>query len=324
MHDLAGPCVHLAGWTPELGGSRPRAWAGSRAGAAAPGTGLAPPDAPLTVCPGMPTDHQLAISERVPVDPGSSAPLVVLVHGSLDRAGSFARVTRRLPELHTVAYDRRGYNDSRHVVPVHTSLAGHVEDLLAVIDGRPSVVIGHSYGGDVALGAVLRPNGPAPILAVGAYEPPLPWLGSWATRNGTRTAGGTRPVDEDSGDVAERFFRRMVGDSAWDRLTDDAKAARRADGAALAADLSAIRTVVAPFEIAELTVPAVFGRGTASLPHHRDAVEWLHTHVPGSGLVEFDGAGHGAHLTHPDAFAQFVRAVVARAAPVGRVPRADG
>jgi pimeloyl-ACP methyl ester carboxylesterase len=263
----------------------------------------------------MPADHQLAITERQPVDPGSSAPLVVLVHGSLDRAGSFARVTRRLPELHTVAYDRRGYHHSRHVVPVHTSLAGHVDDLLAVIDGRPSVVIGHSYGGDVALGAALGPDGPSPILAVGAYEPPLPWLGSWATRNGTRKAGEPRPDDEDPGDAAERFFRRMVGDSAWDRLPDDTKSARRADGPALAAELAAIRTTVAPFAVTELAVPAVFGRGTASLPHHREAVAWLQANVPGSVLIEFEGAGHGAHLTHPDAFAQFVRAVVARAAP---------
>ena len=113
--------------------------------------------------------------------------------------------------------------------------------------------------------------------------------------------------------VAERFFRRMVGDTAWDRLPEEAKEARRADGAALAAELAAIRLAEPPFDVASLAVPAVFGRGTASLPHHRDAVAWLVDHVEGAALVDIEGAGHGAHLPHPDAFAGLVRAAVARA-----------
>ena len=153
--------------------------------------------------------------------------MVVLVHGSLDRAGSFARVMRRLDDLHTVAYDRRGYHRSRHVTPVHDTLDGHVGDLLAVIDGRPCVVVGHSYGGDVVLGAALRPGGPGPILAVAAYEPPMPWLGPSATRPRAGGAGDPRPEDEDPAEVAERFFRRMVGDSAWDRLPEETQEARR-------------------------------------------------------------------------------------------------
>jgi len=274
----------------------------------------------------MSTDPQLALTERLPDDPAASGPLVVLVHGSLDRAGSFARVTRRLGELHTIAYDRHGYHRSRSDLPVHDSLEGHIDDLLGVVDGRPAVVVGHSYGGTLALGAALRPGpggAPGPILAVAAYEPPLPWLGSWATRGGTRPAGSPRPVgDDDPGMVAERFFRRMVGDTAWDRLPEEAKEARRADGVALAAELAAIRRPEPPFDLASLAVPTVFGRGSASLPHHREAVTWLVDHVGGAGLVEIDGAGHGAHLTHPDAFAGFVRTAVARAVP-GPVPAHD-
>jgi pimeloyl-ACP methyl ester carboxylesterase len=113
--------------------------------------------------------------------------------------------------------------------------------------------------------------------------------------------------------VAERFFRRMVGDAAWDRLPEETKDARRADGPALAAELAAIRVTEPPFDVTALAVPAVFGRGTESLPHHRASADWLLAHVPGSELVEITGAAHGAHLTHPDAFAQFVRSAVRRA-----------
>jgi pimeloyl-ACP methyl ester carboxylesterase len=264
----------------------------------------------------MTADHQLALTEHLPDDPTRSDLLVVLVHGSLDRAGSFARVTRRLSDLHTVAYDRQGYHRSRNGRTVHTTLDGHIDDLLSVIDGRPAVVVGHSYGGTLALGAALRPDSGGLILAVAAYEPPMPWLGTWATRGGTRDGRSPIVVDEDPGDAAERFFRRMVGDGAWDRLPDRTKGERRADGEALAAELAAIRVDEPPFDVSSLSVPAVFGRGTASLPHHRDAVGWLVEHVRGSELFEIEGAAHGAHLTHPDAFADFVRTAIARVAPV--------
>jgi pimeloyl-ACP methyl ester carboxylesterase len=37
------------------------------------------------------------------------APLVVLVHGSMDRNSAFARCAGLLRDLHTIRYDRRGY-----------------------------------------------------------------------------------------------------------------------------------------------------------------------------------------------------------------------
>jgi pimeloyl-ACP methyl ester carboxylesterase len=32
--------------------------------------------------------------------------------------------------------------------------------------------------------------------------------------------------------------------------------------------------------------------------------------APAATMVTFEGAGHGAHLSHPDAFAEFVREVL--------------
>ncbi len=266
----------------------------------------------------MPEDHQLALTEHLPDDPDATGPLVVLVHGSLDRAGSFARVTRRLGDLHTIAYDRHGYHRSRGDRPVHDTLDGHIDDLLAVVDGRPAVVIGHSYGGDHRARCRHAHRGPGPDPRARRLRAPAAVARRMGHAAAARRRGRSpRPADEDPADVAERFFRRMVGDTAWERLPEAAKAARRSDGAALAAELAAIRVDRPPFDVASLAVPAVFGRGTASLPHHRDAVTWLHEHVAGSGLVEIEGAGHGAHLTHPDAFAGFVRAAVARAPGAG-------
>lgn len=254
----------------------------------------------------MPPPRRLAVTERRPEPDIGQVPLVVLVHGSLDRGASFTRVLRRLGDFPTLIYDRRGYNASRHVTPTAMTVDEHVGDLLEVIGGRDAVVVGHSYGGNIALGAAADAGG-ASIRSVAAYEPPQPWLGL------VRPGHQTRWEDEDPGDAAERFFRRMVGDGAWERLSDEEKMARRADGPALAAELAAIRLREAPFDVAALSVPVVYGRGKHSMPHHRQAVAWLVEHTPDAELFEIAGGRHGAHLTHPDAFAVFVRRAVARA-----------
>ena len=238
----------------------------------------------------------------------AGAATVVFVHGSLDKGDSFRRVMRRLPEFATFAYDRRGYQGSREGGVV--DLGGHVEDLLAVVEtvreggAGPVVAIGHSLGGDVVLAAALA--SPGVFDAIGVYEPPMPWLGF------RRRGGGPWPgLADDPGEEAERFFKRMVSEAAWDHLNEQGRADRRADGPALVADLRGMRVEGPPFDVMALEVPALFGRGgPESGPHHRRTVEWLAANVPGAVLYEIGEAKHGAHLSHPDHFAAMTRMVV--------------
>jgi pimeloyl-ACP methyl ester carboxylesterase len=272
-------------------------------------------------------EHPPGANEHLSASNVVAGQVVVLVHGSLDRATSFARVTRRLQDLWVVTYDRRGYHRSRRRKQLQGDVEGdppggdptgrvksgargdafdqHVSDLLEVIGQRRAVVVGHSFGGAVALGAAIE--APERVLAVGAYEPPMPWVDWWPRRARRDLAS------EDPGDAAEGFFRRVVNDDAWERLPERARQERRADGPALVAELSSLRRGGAPFDLSRLSVPLVVGRGEESRPHHRQAIDELHSTVPDTVVFEIPGASHGAHLTHPDAFGEFVRRVVSRA-----------
>jgi pimeloyl-ACP methyl ester carboxylesterase len=226
---------------------------------------------------------------------------VVLVHGSLDRSTSFLRTARRLEDLTVVLYDRRGYSKSRALTPVATDIDTHVDDLLEVIDGSHVALVGHSLGGLVALCAAERD--PEVIRSVGAYEPPLPWFDWWPHRARSTIA------TQDPSEFAESFFDRVAGAGSWARLNDAGRQARRADGPALVAELAAIRADHALVDLPNLAVPTIAGRGSESLVHHRHAAEVVAELVPGAKLIEIEGARHGAHLSHPDAFAHFVREV---------------
>jgi pimeloyl-ACP methyl ester carboxylesterase len=218
------------------------------------------------------------------------------------------RTVRRLPDLNCVVYDRRGYSRSRAVTPIATDLDTHVEDLRSVIGGRRVSLIGHSLGGLIVLTAALRD--PGAIRSIGVYEAPLPWLEWWPNRS-------RGFVNEDPGDFAQGFFDRVAGEGSWAKLNEQGRAARRADGPALVAELAAIRMPEAEIDMGSISVPTVSGRGSLSLDHHRRAAEVVAATVPGARLIEFDGAAHGAHLRHPDAFAEFVRTAVAGSGPGG-------
>ena len=241
----------------------------------------------------------LSVTEHVP-EP-DVAPVVVLVHGSMDRSAAFARACGHLRDQHTIRYDRRGYGRSRDCGT--TDLPGHVDDLLAIIDGRAAVVVGHSIGGVIALAAAER-AAPAVIRAVGVYEAPMPWIDWWPSRS----AGGAARDAATPADAAEAFMRRMIGDERWEALPARTRDDRRAEGPALLAELASARSGPA-YDIAAIRCPVVVARGTEAAPHHRSASDELARTV-GREPVVFEGAGHGAHVSHHREFAALARTVV--------------
>jgi pimeloyl-ACP methyl ester carboxylesterase len=242
-----------------------------------------------------------------PGPPG--APLVVLVHGTMDRSGSFLRAMRLLDGMSVLAYDRRGYARSRHLGAVRT-MDAHIDDLLSLLDGRPATVVGHSYGGTVALAASVRR--PDLVVSVGAFEPPMPWLPTWPEDSAGGEALQAALAGEDDGKAVDVFLRRMLGEEVWETLPERARADRRSEGPALVGDMFSLRADPPPLDPAAVTVPVLIGCGSESRPHHRENCRWLVDLIPGAESFEIAGSGHGGHASHPEEFADFVRRAVAR------------
>lgn len=261
-----------------------------------------------------------AVGDAIWAQEAGEGPLVALVHGAMDRSGGMLRVRRVLqPTCRVLRYDRRGYARSLAAGPP-VSFDQQVDDLAGLLDGRPAVLAGHSFGGLICLALAERRPGLARAVVV--YEAPMAWAPWWpGGRPGDRPNGRTGgqggaagPDGRDGPDAAEWFLRRMLGDAVWERLPAGMRAERRAEGPTLVAEMRSVRPPApAPFDPRAVTVPVVVAHGTETRAHHRRAARELAERLPHGELRVIEGATHGAHLTHPDEFAGLVRRAIERA-----------
>jgi pimeloyl-ACP methyl ester carboxylesterase len=245
---------------------------------------------------------------RVETAGDPATPLVVLIHGSMDRSAGMLRLSRRLcNDHHVVRYDRRGYGRSKQLGPPF-DVTAHVDDVIGVIEsnGGPAHLLGHSFGGNVALAAAQRR--PDLVSTVAVYETPLSWLDWWP---GT-SAGGQAVAETQSGkavdlgDVAEAFMRRLVGDELWERLPTSTRVARRSEGPAMVAELTDLRQR-APWIGERIGVPVLALCGEQARAHHRQGAETLAAMIPDARFAVLPGAGHGAPNSHATELAAVVR-----------------
>jgi pimeloyl-ACP methyl ester carboxylesterase len=244
-------------------------------------------------------------------------PPVVLVHGAPDRSKNFAHVVHRLSDLPVTVYDRRGYGRSVEAsIGADGALLGgfdvHADDLIELLDGRPSVVCGQSAGGAIAMLAAVK--APDLFLALGAWEPPMvPW--PWWVHDSMMERTMAWANFPDPAQLGEDFNRSILGDDRWDSLRDSTKQMLRGEGRAFRADMAC---QAAPFlDLDQLEVPFLVGTGTVTYePGHVGSNRRLAERV-GAELFVGDGADHYAHTSRPDIWVEFVRATIMLASRAG-------
>jgi pimeloyl-ACP methyl ester carboxylesterase len=224
----------------------------------------------------------------------------------MDRHTSFARVRSRLMEsCHVISYDRRGYAQSRDVVPPALGIDDHVADLESVVAGRRAVLVGHSYGGTVVLCFAARHPELTAIAFV--YEPGLGWRESWPGESSANPFAGVTAEQ-----AAEGFMKRLIGPQRWERLPPKTRSEVLRDGDAMVTELTAVRRDPPPFDPATIEVPVMVARGEKATANHKEGADWLVGELPQGSLHVVDGAGHNGHQSHPSQFAGLVLEAVRR------------
>jgi pimeloyl-ACP methyl ester carboxylesterase len=248
-------------------------------------------------------------------DRGSGA-AILCVHG----AGSSARVWEpaavRLAELgRVISYDRRGYSRSERPPPFrHALVAEHAHDaaaLLDSLDAAPAVVLGRSYGGQVALELALRhPHHVSGlVLLEGVPESLDPEGAEWAADLRRRAlAAGERSPDA----AVETLFREVLGDDGWDGLPDDYRRTFIENGPAVLADLRGDDYLVFDADaLTRIDKPALLMAAADSHPAFRRVNERAAALMPRARTVLVEG-GHMIDPADP-AVLEFVREVLTTA-----------
>jgi pimeloyl-ACP methyl ester carboxylesterase len=230
----------------------------------------------------------------------AEGPLIALIHGTMDRSSGMLKLSRLLDHRALVLrYDRRGYGKSApHPGPF--SIDHQVADLVALLGGRRAVLVGHSYGGNVALATAARH--PHLVSAVAVYETPLSWEPWWP---GTTAGARALATSGDPAEAAEGFMRRMIGDDRWNALPERTRLTRRQEGSALLGELADIGDG-APWTPDQITQRVLAGFGSGGRPHHRRGMEQVAATFANAAAVELVGCGHDAPMHRPALFTELL------------------
>ncbi|MEE2786325.1 MAG: alpha/beta hydrolase [Myxococcota bacterium] len=241
------------------------------------------------------------------------APTAVLVHGILGSRRNWASTARRLakrfPQWHFITVDLRGHGDADCGDEPHT-VAACADDLLALVDElgrRPSCVIGHSFGGKVALACgQLAPMGLRFIWSLDSD----PGISAAPTiQSVTQVIDEIRRVPMPQAHrlaVKQHFERAGLSSAIGAWMTTNLR--RGEHGFHWTFDLSTIESLLADYR--QLDMWPFLDDPTRTIPVHfmlagqstwwSDPVESRLRALARSRVVVLPSAGHWLHIDEPD------------------------
>jgi pimeloyl-ACP methyl ester carboxylesterase len=236
---------------------------------------------------------------------------VVCIHASASSSGQWRPLTERLAgRFRSLAVDLYGYGQSPPWPDERPlSLADEAEHIEPVFEaaGDRVHVIGHSYGGAVALKAALvRPARlrslilfePVLFAVLMAEDPQQPAAREIvAVRDDTVAAVDRGDLDTAGG----RFADYWMGAGTWSRMPASRRQAVSRAMSKVKAEWLAVFTEPTPLSaFAALDVPTLCIVGSNSPASSRGVARLLAKTLPSVTTVEIDGVGHMAPVTHPD------------------------
>ncbi len=240
-----------------------------------------------------------------------SGPAVICLHANASTSGQWRPLVERLaPNHHVLAPDLYGSGQSpdwpsRSVITLQDEV-DLIEPVLAT-PGEPFTLVGHSYGGAVALIAALRR--PERVASLVLYEPTLFSLvdRQHPTPNPTDSIlevvdkAVERLADGDADDAARIFIEYWMGAGAWaftpeKRRAPIAESVRNIErwGYALAKEPTPLSA------FATLNMPVLYLVGQHTRDSARAVTSLLTPTLPSVEVVEIPGVGHMGPVTHPE------------------------
>ncbi len=241
---------------------------------------------------------------------GGNGPALLLLHATLSSSRQLRALADALAERFTViSVDRRGSGRSATDGPaVPIDVASHVRDLLAIMRNEglgAATMVGHSYGGCVALELAARH--PGVVASVFVYEPPYgPLASSDAQVRLAQVARETLAADAqgDREGAALAFMAGVSGAAAVAALTPAARAriGRAGQGAVADATLLGMNAD----GLAAIDAPVRIVTGGASDPLYADIAEALVGRIDGASHIRLQGLDHMAPILQPQVIAEDV------------------
>ncbi|MDA9981572.1 alpha/beta hydrolase [Gammaproteobacteria bacterium] len=173
--------------------------------------------------------------------------------------------------------------------------------------GSPLSLVGHSYGGAIALISAL--THPKMLRALVLYEPTLFSLleeeapGQDAANEIREVAADAAAAIEakDPSAAAARFINYWMGNGTWDAMPDSRQAVVAASMFNVRGWAQALFGDSTPLHVFRaLEVPVLYMVGAKSPPSSRNVARLLTGALPKVTMIEFSELGHMGPVTHPE------------------------